>query len=205
MGSSDDERALGAALADAEVAMHKGRSGSLVMLAGVGVAALLGLGLLVGGEDHARVYGEIGKQVNGLKHASFDQFWACALQGENVVDIRSNAELATQVAGRGRDRGRAYGVHLREECLPKLEDIGPKLDTLIAPADLQADISALKKANGDLRTSFSDYVAYLDNPDLTYDDTAAKPSIDGISHAWFDFVKAHGALNKSLKQKLNEK
>jgi hypothetical protein len=185
--------------------MHKGRAGSLLMLAGVGVVALAGLGLLVGGEDQARVYGEIGKQVNGLKHATFDQFWACALSGENVTDIRSNAELVTQVSGRGHERGRAFGVHVRDACLPKLEAIGPKLDTLIAPPDLQPDIAAMKKANADLRSAFSDYATYLDNPELDYDDAAAKPSVDAISRAWFDFVKAHGALNKTLKEKLAAK
>jgi hypothetical protein len=202
MAQSDDERALRGALADAEVSMHKGRAGSLVLFAAFGLAVLGGLVFLVGGEDQARVYGEIGKRVNGLSHASFDQFWACALQGENVLDIKSNAELTTQLGGRAQERGRAYGVHVRDKCMPKLEDIGPQLDTLIVPQDLQADVNALKQANASLRSAFSGLVAYLDNPELEYDEGAAKPLLDPITRAWYDFKKAHAAINKIIKGKL---
>lgn len=205
MSKANDEHALSAtAFVEAEANMHKGRAGSLVLLVCVGVALLGGLAFLVGGEDKARVYGEIGKQINGLKHANFDQFWACALQGQNVVELKSNADVATQVGGRGQERGRKYGVHVRERCLPKLEGVGPKLDTLIAPQDLQADVAALKKANAELRSAWSGYIAYLDDPELAYDEAKAKPNIDSIAHAWFDFVKAHGAINKTIKGKLKE-
>jgi|SRR4051794_7546266 hypothetical protein len=203
MSKATEEQALSAtAFAAAEGDMHKGRAGSLIMLACVGVALLGGLAFLVGGEDQARVYGEIGKQINGLKHGNFDQFWACALQGQNVVEIKSNADLATQVGGRGQERGRKYGVHVREKCLPKLEDVGPKLDTLIAPQDLASDVAALKKANAELRSAWSGYIAYLDDPELQYDEDKAKPNIDSIAHAWFDFVTAHGAINKTIKGKI---
>jgi hypothetical protein len=202
MAQSDDERALRGALADAEASMHKGRAGSLLLLAALALALVGGLVFMVGGEDQARVYGEIGKRVNGLSRASFDQFWACALQGENVQDIKSNAELAAQLGGRARERGRNYGLHLREECLPKLEDIGPQLDTLIVPQDLQLDVDALKKSNASLRTAFSDYIAYLDNPELDYDDTAARPLLDPIAHAWYDFRKSQAAINKIVKTKI---
>jgi hypothetical protein len=202
MSQSDDDRALRGALADAEASMHKGRAGSLVLIACLGLALVGGLVFMVGGEDKARVYGEIGKRVNGLAHASFDQFWACALQGENVTDIKSNAELATQLGGRAQERGRAYGVHVREKCMPKLEDIGPQLDTLIVPQDLQTDVGALKQANAALRTSFSGLIAYLDNPDLQYDETEAKHLLDPITRAWYDFKKASASINKIIKGKL---
>jgi hypothetical protein len=121
-----------------------------------------------------------------------------------VLDIKSNAELATQLGGRAQERGRAYGVHVRDKCMPKLEDIGPQLDTLIVPQDLQTDIGALKQANATLRSSLSGLVAYLDNPELDYDEAAAKPLLDPITRAWYDFKKAHAAINKTIKGRLEQ-
>jgi hypothetical protein len=189
-------------LADAEGSMHKGRAGSLVLMGALGLALLGGLVFLVGGDDQARVYGEIGKQVNGLKRASFDQFWGCALHGANVADIKSNSELMAQVGGRAERSGRAYGLHVRDDCMKKLENVGPLLEALIVPQDLKSDVGALEQANGRLRSAFSDYVTYLDDPDLEYDVEKAEPHLQQIARAWYDFVRAHGALNKAIRAKL---
>lgn len=196
------EDQLTGSLADEEAAMHRGRAGSLIVMGAFGVALLVGLALLIGGDDEARVYGEIGKKVNGLDEANFDQFWACALQGENVNDIKSNSELSTHIDVRGRERGRSYGLHVRDKCLPKLEDIGPQLDTLIAPEDLQADIKALRDANNDLRSAWSGLVSYLDDPELEYDSEASKSHIAAIAKHWYAFKKAHGQVNKTIKSKV---
>lgn len=182
--------------------MHKGRAGSLVVMGALALALLGGLFFLVGGQDQARVYGEIGKQINGLKHSRFDQFWGCALPGENVNDLKSNADLVTQLGGRGQERGRKFGVHLREKCLPKLEDIGPQLDTLIVPQDLQPDVTVLEQSNAQLRSAVSAYVAYLDDPELDYDEARAQPLLQEIGKAWYDFKKAHADVNKLIKAKL---
>jgi len=189
-------------LAETEEAMHKGRAGSLVAMAAFVLAVLAGLFFLVGGQDQARVYGDIGKRINGVKHSHFDQFWGCALEGANVNDVKSNAELAAQVEARGSQRGRAYGVHVREQCMPKLVEVGPQLDTLIVPDDLKAEVDLLKRANAQLRSAFSAYVAYLDDPELKYDEDRAQPLLQEIAKAWYDFKKAHAEVNKLIKAKL---
>jgi len=197
-----DDKLPDIALADAEGQMHKGRAGSLLAMAALGVAVIAGLVMLVGGEDQARVYGELGKTINGLERGSFVRFWGCALEGENVNDLRSNGELIAKVDGRGMERGRNYGVHVREKCLPMLKGIGPELDTLIAPPDLQQNVKALKDANNALRGAWSDYVGYLDDPELVYDQEKAKPFVTAIARGWYDFRKAYGELNKTIKSKL---
>jgi len=191
-------------LADAESAMHKGRAGSLVTMGALGVAVLVGLIWLIGGEDQARVYGELGKTINGLEREHFDQFWGCALQGENVGDLRTSTDLIAKIDGRGLERGRNYGVNVREKCLPRLVDIGPRLDTLIAPEDLKADIEGMRDANNKLRSAFSGFISYLDDPDLQYDQEAAKPHITEIARAWYEFKKAYSDVNKKIKAKLSE-
>jgi hypothetical protein len=193
---------LTGSLGDDEAAMRKGRAGSLAILIGLGVAAVAGLVFLMSGDDEARVYGEIGKKINGLERAQFEQFWGCALQGENVSDLRSNSDLATHVNVRGIERGRSYGLHVRETCMPKLQEINPLLSTLIVPAELQPDVEALKKATGDLRSAWSGFIAYLDNPELEYAEEEAAPHITQIARGWYDFKKAHAAINQKIKAKL---
>jgi hypothetical protein len=202
MTDGQDSPLLTGSLNDEEAAMRKGRAGSLAILVGLGVAAAVGLGFLMSGDDEARVYGEIGRKVNGLERAHFGQFWGCALQGENLADLRSNSDLTTHVNGRGLERGRSYGVHVREKCMPKLQDINPELATLIVPAELQAEVEALKKATGELRSAWSGFIAYLDNPELEYSEDEARPHIAQIARSWYDFKKAHGAINRKIKAKL---
>lgn len=202
MTDGQDSPLLTGSLGDDEAAMRKGRAGSLAILIGFGLAAAVGLAFLMSGNDEARVYGEIGRKVNGLERAHFAQFWGCALQGENLADLRSNSDLTTHVNGRGIERGRSYGVHVRETCLPKLQEINPQLATLIVPAELQSDVEALKKATGDLRSAWSGLIAYLDNPELEYAEDEARPHIAQIARGWYDFKKAHAAINQKIKAKL---
>ena len=202
MANRDEPVQLSGSLADEEAAMHKGRGLSLIGVVVLALAVIGGLVFLAGGDDQARVYGELGKKINGLGRGGFGLFWGCALQGENVADINSNAELTTKVNGRGLERGRNYGVYVRDKCLPMLQDIGPQLDTLIAPEDLKADVKALREANTMLRSAWNDYIAYLDDPELKYDEVLARPHVQAIAHGWYDFRKAQGALNKTIKSRL---
>ena len=199
---ANDQNVSDVALADAESAMHKGRAGSLVVMGGLGVAVVVGLVMLVGGEDQKRVYGEIGKTINGLERAHVEQFWGCALQGENIGELRTSTDVITKVDGRGLERGRNYGLHVRSKCLPMLEDVGPQLDTLIAPEDLKPEILAMRKANEQLRSAWSGFITYLDDPELQYDQEAAKPHVTAIARGWYEFKKAYAEVNKNIKTKL---
>lgn len=191
-------------LADEEAAMRSGKAGSLVVMGLLALTALGGLFYLMGGEDQARVYGDLGKKINGLKQAQFDQFWGCALQGADLRDVHSNTDLETQLDLRARDKGQAYGEHLRDACLPLLESIGPALDTLILSGDLQTEVKELSEANGKLRSAVSGFVTYLDDPELEYDQDAARPHIQGMARAWYEFKRGHGAINQLIRTKIGE-
>jgi hypothetical protein len=203
MPEGDRPVELRGTLADDEAALQKGKGGSLIAVGLLGIAVLAGLFYLMGGEDEARVYGDIGKRINGLKQASFDQFWSCALSGEDLRDVSSNTELIARLDGLGRDGGSRYAETLRKACLPQLESVSPQLDTLIVPTDLQASVRALSEANGKLRSATSGLVVYLDDPELQYDSAKAQSSLKDMARAWYDFKKAHGAINQVIKQKID--
>jgi hypothetical protein len=199
---ANEQNAADLSLADAESAMHKGRSGSLIAMGGLGVAVVVGLVMLVGGEDQERVYGELGKTINGLERAHVEQFWGCVLQNENLGELRTSTDLITKVDGRALERGRNYGQYVRAKCLPMLEKVGPQLDILIAPEDLKPEIGAMKKANDQVRSAWSGFISYLDDPELKYDQDVAKPHVTAIARGWYEFKKAYSEVNKKIKGKL---
>ena len=88
--------------------------------------------------------------------------------------------------------------------MPKLQDINPQLELLIAPDDLKTDFEALKKATSEMRGAWSDYIVYLDDPELEYDEEKARKYVTAIARGWYDFKKAHGAINKAIKAKLSQ-
>ena len=188
-------------LADDEAALRKGKAGSLFAVGVLGLAVSGGLFYLMGGEDQARVYGDLGKRINGLKQSSFDNFWSCALQGEDLRDVTSNTELVARLDSLGRDGGRKYAENLRDACQPQLKTIGPALDNLIVPEDMKAHVKSMGEAAESLRSATSGFIIYLDDPELEYDDSLARPHVQAMTRAWYDFKKAHGEANQVIKQR----
>jgi hypothetical protein len=204
MAEGDRPIELRGTLADEEAAMRKGKAGSLIAVSVLGLALLGGLFFLVGGDDKARVYGDIGKQINGVKQASFDNFWSCTLQGEDLRDVTSNTELVARLNLLGREGGREFAKNLREACRPQLENIGPALDTLIVPADMKANVSAMSEAAASLRSATTGFIVYLDDPELDYDEEAAKPHVQAMVRAWYEFKKAHNEANQVIKSQRDQ-
>jgi hypothetical protein len=190
------------ATAEDEAGFKRGRGSMLLGLLLAGALGLGGVWRLLSGGDDARVYGELGRKINGLRQAHFDQFWTCALSGQDLHDLNSNTELMSQLDGRAAQGGKAYAVHLRDACLGSLNEIEPTLESLIIPDDLKPDIEALKTATGKLRSSCSAFVSYLDSPQ-TYDSQSAKPHLEAIARAWFDYRQSQAALNKTVRSRLD--
>jgi hypothetical protein len=189
--------------AEDEAGFKRGRGRMLVGLGLAGLLAVTGLWLLLSRGDEARVYGELGRKINGLRAAHFDQFWACALPGEDLHDLKSNADLTAQLDDRAANGGMAYAHYLREACEPQLSDINSSLDVLIIPADLAPDVENLKSSTSQLRSALLAFVAIFESPSVHYDSQAAKPRLDSIARGWFDFQKAHASINRTLKARLS--
>jgi hypothetical protein len=204
MAEGDRSIELRGTLADDEAALRKGKAGSLIAVGVLGAVLLGGLFFLMGGEDQARVYGDIGKQINGLKQSSFDQFWSCALQGADLRGLTSNTELTARLDVSCRDGGERFGVNLKDACKPQLEPIAPALDTLIVPDDLKPHVRAMSEAASALRTATTGLTVYLENIGPNYDETVARPHIQEMTRAWYEFKKAHNEANQLIKQRLEE-
>ena len=182
------------------------RSGKGRMMAGMIVAVIIaavGIVFVVasGGEDDT--WSNFGRSVNGFRQTQFNPFWGCALRGANLDDIRNNSDLAAQIHRRA-SQGRArYARHVRDECLPKLNELGPAIQAIIPPEEMQAGVTELHDAVQALRSAWSDYIAHIeglgDNP---YDQDAANEYVTNIARGWFDYRTAHGRLNDAVSEKL---
>jgi len=187
--------------AEDEAAFKSGRGFMLAGSVGAGVLALAGLWLLLSHGDQARVYGELGRRINGVRQAQFDEFWSCALRGRDPRELHNNTELTSELDESAADGGSEYAAYLRENCAGMLADIKPALDQLIVPDDLKADVDTLKSATHDLERNLSSFIGCL-SAAQPCDHSAAKPSLDGIARGWFDFQTAHASINRTLKAKL---
>jgi hypothetical protein len=204
MANSQNKAGLAGSFADDEAALKRGKGGVVGVLAVIAVLGAVGLWFLMGKGDDVRVYSELGKQLNGLKQAHFDQFLGCALAGANLASIKSNTDLTSQFEGRARERGQNYGIYLRDKCAGKLKEIEPTLDTLIVPDDLKGPVNEMKASTSKLRAGVGGLISYLDNPELHYDETAAGVYLQNITLGWFEFRKAYGDTNKVLKARLEQ-
>jgi hypothetical protein len=190
-------------IAEEEAAMHKGRGRMLFGLIAVALVIAGGAGYLLSEGSEQQTYSDIGKKINGMKKEHFDQFWGCALPNENLHDIKTNADLESQISARAQGRA-VYGRHVRDVCADKLVGIEPKLDILVVPKDFEADTTAMKKSIQDLRSGWSDYISYLVDPKGEYDEEVAQPKISKITRAWYEYRKAHASINVTLIKKLKK-
>jgi len=167
-------------------------------------AIVLAIGAFIfsisGGAD--ATYSTFGRNINRLDAEGFKAFWGCAFQGN--VEVHNNQELSEALTMRA-TRGKArYGRMLHDTCLPKLDPLEPGLSALIPPDDMREQLNALVGASTEMRSGFSDWIAYLDTleGDADYDADAAHDATQKIAHGWFEYRRIHGALNSALREKL---
>lgn len=195
---------LGGPSLDAEEkAMRKGKGRMLAgMIAAVVAAVVLAVVFLASGGE-AEAYRQFGRNINGMKQEHFDQFWGCALRGENISEIRDNAALMDEIDQRGVQGSKRYVAQVRDQCMETLSGLRPKLDALIPPEDMQDDVNQLAEATSQLRSAWSNFIAHVDSAD-SYDSDAAREPITQIARAWYDFKRIHSQLNAKVREKIGE-
>jgi hypothetical protein len=192
----------GPTLSEDEAAMRKGRGRMIVGMVSIVVVIIVGSFLLLREDDEKYAYGEIGKTVNGIKNEYFDGFWGCALKGVNLRDIKSNDALVAQIDRRATQAAVAFVRVLRQDCIDKLEKMQTKLEVLIPPEGVTKEVKEMTEATSKLRSAWSAFISYMDDPKSDYDEATARPKIIEITRGWYDYKKAHTSFNKAIKAKI---
>jgi len=188
-----------AALEDAK-AFNKGKGPLLSVMLGLLGLTVVGFGWYLV-QDQPNPYGELGKQINGLRGQYFDGFWTCALPGKRLDELKNNGDLRAELHTRGEALGR-YGQHLSGKCREAVRELGVRLSALLPPDDarplIAEMIGALRKIDEGTRV----YSDYLQNVEGAYQADGADPALSGLVRGWYEFRKAHAALNQVIRDKL---
>jgi len=187
------------ALEDAK-AFNKGKGRLLFAMLGCLLLAVLAFGWYLV-QDQPNPYSELGKQVNGLRGQYFDGFWTCALPGKRLVELKSDADVRTELHMRAEARGR-YGDHLVNKCRPLTIELMVRLRALIPPPEAQPFVKEMLAALTKMDEGTRSYAQHLQDLEGAYDDAAGESAQSGLVRGWYEFRKAHGGLNKLVRDQL---
>jgi hypothetical protein len=188
------------ALEDAK-AFNKGKGRLLFVMIAFVLLAVAGFAWYLV-QDQPNPYGELGKQVNGLRGQYFDAFWTCALPGKQLAALKNDGELRAEIHLRAESAER-YAQHLSNKCRPETSELITRLRALMPPDEarplLQQMIEGLIKMDTGTR-AFADYLQGLQGP---YAAEEGEPALSGLVRGWYEFRKAHAELNQLVRTKLN--
>jgi hypothetical protein len=187
-----------AALEDAK-AFNKGKGPLLSAMLGMLALALLGFGWYLV-QDQPNPYGELGKQINGLRGQYFDGFWTCALPGKQLGELKNDGDLRAELHTRGEALGR-YGAHLSGKCRNEARELTVRLSALLPPDDARPLVTQMVEALRKMDDGTRSYAEYLQSAEA-YQSEAAEPAMLGLVRGWYEFRKAHAALNQLIRDKL---
>ncbi len=189
----------GPSLEDEERAMKSGRGGMIAVAVLTVVAVIAGAAWFLTSSG-PNEYGQVGRQINGMRTQYFDSFWACALPREDVRDLDSPNELKAALARFSANGG--YVRIIRTECLVHLDEHRAPLNALIAPPELSTPIGELTTALAALRLAWDAYLAYLETPDLEFDPEAEEADrlLTAVVQGWVDYRVALGHVNDAVRE-----
>lgn len=152
-------------------------------------------------QDQPNPYGELGKQVNGLRGQYFDGFWTCALPGKRLVELKNDQDLRTELDARAAAKER-YGQHLANKCNPEVRELIVRLRALIPPEDARKNVQAMIDGLVKIEEGSRKFAEYLQGLEGAYAPESAAPAMSGLVRGWYEFRKAHAALNQLVRDKL---
>lgn len=181
-------------------AFNKGKGKLLFSMLGMLALAVAAFGWYLV-QDQPNPYAELGKQVNGLRGQYFDGFWTCALPGKRLAELKNDKDLRTELHARA-EAGARYGQHLSSKCRPHSRELVVRLRALLPPEEARASVQAMVDGLKKIDEGAAQFAEYLQGAEGPYAEAAGEPAMSGLVRGWYDFRKAHAALNQLVRDKL---
>ena len=186
-----------------EKAMKKGRGKMIAFAVAAAIFGIGGLGFFIMQDSGREPYEEFGRRLSGMHEDYFQKFWVCAFQGPAILEVKNNRDLTDQIIKRATAGRARYGAMVKDKCLATLDDMRPKIDATIPPAEMKGELAELGVASDALHSAWGDFIAVLEASPDGFDADANESKLNAIGKAWFDYKKALAGLEKKLAAKLN--
>lgn len=198
---TDAQQSLGHEnILDETRAFQKGKGRMLAAMIFAVLAAVGAFGWYVV-QDQPNQYGELGKQLNGLRSTHFDNFWTCVLPQHRMDTLKSDRDVREAIHTRA-VASKPYGNHLKGKCRPHLKDFSVKLRALITPDDAAPSVKDMADAVVKLEAGVDAYSLHLTSLTEGYDKEIGESQMEQLVLGWYEFKKAHSSVNKLVKEKL---
>lgn len=191
---ADDKPQMTASLADDERALHKGRGkmGAAIAVFAILLLGAVGWGVMTAGQ------GEDVRQtlasVNRLNREHYKVFWGCALQSP-MERYKKAEDLIVKLSKMATGSEKRYAAYIRTKCMPNLAPYRANLDALPQPAaELQAEVAAIGSRIDTVRSSWTDFVAYLESTEIDPETTPERAQI--VAKGWYDYAVSLGEFQK---------
>lgn len=173
-------------LAEDEKALHKGR-GKMVAFNTAALVLILGaIGWYAVTSTAGQEVKDTLKGVNRLHREHYKAFWGCALQ--SPVERYTKAEdLIAKLSKMATGSEKRYAAYIRNKCMPNLQPYRANLDALPKPAEeLRADVDAIGARIDTVRSSWTDFVSYLESTEIDTETTPERAQL--VAKGWYDYA-----------------
>ncbi|MBI2896825.1 MAG: hypothetical protein HYY06_24925 [Deltaproteobacteria bacterium] len=199
-----DEKPIapGGSLADDEKALHKGRGKMMMFMVVVVIAAIAGAVFFVmqsGKGEEARV---TQRSLNKLHADYYRPFWGCALQGP-VERYKRDTDLIAKLSKMATGSEKRYAAYIRTKCMPQIAPYRTKLDSLPPAPEMYGDqIQELGARIDQVRSSWTDFVAYLESGDVDPETTPER--VELVAKGWYEYAKTRREIQGTTLEALGE-
>lgn len=173
-------------LAEEEKALHKGRYRQVLAYTAM-LIVILGAGgwYILTSSKGEEVKVTLGS-VNRLNRDHYKAFWGCALQSPMERYTRAE-DLIAKMSKMATGSEKRYAAYIRNKCMPNLQPYRVNLDALPpAPEDLRGDVDALGQRIDQVRSTWTDFIAYLESTDVDAETTPERVQV--VAKGWYDYA-----------------
>jgi hypothetical protein len=182
---------------DEAAMMNRGKGRQIAAVAaGLALCAAVAAFSMRGMDAHQRYEAALAGAAQ-VQEQHANAFLHCALQGVHRSQIASPESLQFAIARLSARLGRSYGRRL-EHCAPKLAGLSPALKRLVAPADVQGELAAVRAAADELQRAWDGYRKHLSELSV-YDEADAAPHIALIARTFGAYEQRLAALEAALR------
>jgi hypothetical protein len=179
-------------LEEEERAMHTGGWKLPVMLGIMAVGIIGGIAWFVMQGSAVEEVESAAGQLNRLHTEHFVAFYGCAKVPHEMRQYKTMEDVTRRMAKNSWGSEKRYAGYVKSKCIPQFGNYGSQVAAMETPADMQGEVRDLAEKIRDLRSSWEEYIRYLDR--AVADEEAHMQAAVPVAKALAEYTVARNKL-----------